>query len=163
MSDDVRNCPECGTELTAWARHCKCGWGRAKKPQAVIDPLRHQCAWEADGKRCRYPGTVGRSVNGSGPWFCRWHDDCADPVHGARLVEESQSYTPEDTKREMDEAVTASLIRFGLQAKPGESARDHAERMRALVLEKLRAGVTKPLPYDPRKLYGDVESTSAEE
>jgi hypothetical protein len=147
--DDQRLCPECGLELHIRAKSCRCGWSSRALGKPKDDPFRYDCAWEADGKRCRYPGNISSNINGAGPWYCRWHDGCDDPVHGARLVEESQNYQPEDTTKTFQAEVNASLLRLGLQRREGESVADHASRCRAWVLEELKRGIGKPLPYDP--------------
>ena len=51
-----------------------------------------QCEWEADGERCRYPGSISRHTNGHGPWYCSAHDVCATGVLGAQIVEASRNY-----------------------------------------------------------------------
>jgi len=51
-----------------------------------------QCDWEADGERCRYPGSISRHTNGHGPWYCAAHDVCGTGAVGAQIVEASMSY-----------------------------------------------------------------------
>jgi hypothetical protein len=132
-------CPKCHVALEGAGISCAdCGWSeRAERSERQrLDPQRFQCAWVADGLRCRYPGTIAQSTNGTGPHYCRWHYQCADPVHGARLVQESQGYQAEDADLHL--AIMASLKQHGLERRAGESTADHIERMRAFCLAGLR-------------------------
>lgn len=47
------------------------------------DPFYGCCDWIGNG-RCHYPGVF---QHGNGRWYCRAHDQCADPVLGAQIVE----------------------------------------------------------------------------
>lgn len=55
------------------------------------DPFYGCCDWIGNG-RCHYPGVF---QHGNGRWYCRAHDQCADPVLGAQIVEQSQSDAPQ--------------------------------------------------------------------
>lgn len=59
-----------------------------------VDPsLRYiRCEWVSDYERCRYPGTLSPNTRGGGPWFCRGHFGCDDPVLGAQIVSQSNNY-----------------------------------------------------------------------
>lgn len=140
----LSDCPRCGTTLAGSTTDCaSCGWTKrswrseSAAQQAGPDPLRLQCAWEADGLRCRYPGSAGHSTNGSGPLYCRGHIYCDNPDHGARIVHESQSYRPDDGSH-FHNQVAASLRRFGMEREPGESAEAYALRMRDFCRAGLR-------------------------
>lgn len=94
-------CPECNNALYPGATVCGCGWGQkttklrlhavSGDPSPVLGYI--QCDWVAGNNvRCRYPGTLSRSTQGTGPWYCRGHYGCDDPVAGADIVEASADY-----------------------------------------------------------------------
>lgn len=62
-----------------------------------------QCAWEADGRRCRYPGTLSHVTLASAdtPFYCGAHFDCSSPAFGAQVVEASENYQ-HPTREERD-------------------------------------------------------------
>lgn len=155
----TEHCPKCHVPLKESGNACaECGWSRrvqrAESREAPPDPNRYRCAWEADGKRCKYPGNLSSSTNGTGPYYCRWHFHCDDPVHGARLVQESQSYHPENPEAAFDAEVKASLKSRGLEQQPGESMHEFALRCQAWVKDNMKQ-IVKPLPYDPSKRYSE--------
>ena len=53
------------------------------------------CAWLANGKRCRFPGSITNSTLGSDRWYCRFHFMLKHGSTGAEVVEQSQGYTPD--------------------------------------------------------------------
>lgn len=61
---------------------------------AVDDPNRLRCEWVSEGRRCRFPGGISPHTNGTGPWYCRFHFNCADPKYGAEVVEQSIQGVP---------------------------------------------------------------------
>jgi len=68
-------CPNCFEFLPARARSCDCGWEKEKKGSNATGrrSILGFCEWENNGKQCKLLGTMSPSVDGSGPWFCRWH------------------------------------------------------------------------------------------
>lgn len=90
-------CPDCSADLKPRSTACECGWRKEFKARrydgdstargADFEPL--CCQWEADGRRCRYPGTISADTHGGGRWYCAAHDQCADPLLGAQIVEQS--------------------------------------------------------------------------
>ena len=58
------------------------------------------CEWKADGKRCWYPGSIGRGTLGGGPWYCRFHfhggsaGEMAKIVHESHLSSNRENYYP---------------------------------------------------------------------
>lgn len=135
----IRDCPKCGAALAGDKRGCAgCGWTmrawRAELAQqtAAADP---DCAYEAGGLRCRYPGGVSRSAKG--PYYCRWHYYCDDPAEGERLVRESQAYRRPNEEAEFAAEIDESLMRLGLTRRDGESRAEHLQRLRAACRESL--------------------------
>lgn len=61
-------------------------------PLLIEKPDYQPCEWQANGTRCKYPGSITSGMLGGGPWYCSAHYGCADPVIGAQIVERSQSY-----------------------------------------------------------------------
>lgn len=95
-------CPKCRAPLEGNKLSCSCGWSKRKaaamaeeKPRQFFDPDRHKCAWVADGIRCRYPGGISHNTLGGGPWYCRDHFHNADPVVGAKIVDDSIHGVPQ--------------------------------------------------------------------
>lgn len=76
-------------------------------------PVETQCAFEANGERCRYPGTMSTTTLGEGPYFCRWHFQCESAVMGMAIIEDSRRYRPLDIRgyrhQDADRAAAASL------------------------------------------------------
>src|SRR5258705_2883613 len=110
-------CPKCHVVLEGSGLSCaECGWSKRERgdaaQQRADDPLRFDCAYEADGLRCRYPGNSAKRFGG--PWHCRWHASCVDPVEGARLVHESQGYVHEDNETAHNAAVAMELKKWGM-------------------------------------------------
>lgn len=67
-------------------------------PMLPAAPTRHgTCEWDANGTRCRFPGSLSHGQLGGGPWYCGWHFRCSDAITGARIVEQSHEWdgTPE--------------------------------------------------------------------
>ena len=84
-------CPECMRPLRPGATSCRaCGWGTSESATVAADPLRFRCAWQANGDRCRYFGTVSGCTKGEGPWYCREHYGCAGQIEGASILERSR-------------------------------------------------------------------------
>ena len=86
-------CPECGQHVKG--SKCRCGWA-VPKAQPVDGKLAHDpmygcCDWIAGG-RCHYPAVFGHGVGG--PWYCKSHEWCHDPVAGSQIVEQSHSEIP---------------------------------------------------------------------
>lgn len=84
-------CPDCGEGLRPKARKCSCGWtqstGYSSPSVNAMDLFR--CAWEVNGQRCRYVGSVSHSTLGQGPWYCGGHSRSGGAI-GQCIVEESQ-------------------------------------------------------------------------
>ena len=57
-----------------------------------ISGRRDQCAYELDGQRCQYTGTLATTTLGDGPFFCRWHFECASPAVGEEIIRQSRDY-----------------------------------------------------------------------
>jgi hypothetical protein len=96
------NCPDCSTWLAKNATSCRCGWESA--PKGKFHPLGYpQCAWEADGMRCKFPGSMTSSTQAddSCKWFCSAHFNCLDPRAGGAVVQASQDYrhVPKDVRQ----------------------------------------------------------------
>ena len=77
-----------------------------------------QCDWDSAGRRCRYPGSISTNTGAGGPYFCRLHFGCADPIFGAQIVEASQDYQhPTEAERmaERQKEADAFCKKMGLE------------------------------------------------
>ena len=96
----MRSCPVCDRTLKLRATSCDCGWSEkpmvgGKQSALLASALDHQCTWEANGKRCRYPVTFFEPGQTRG--FYRWHKRCGhDGAQGAQIVDQSHA----DSNRE---------------------------------------------------------------
>lgn len=116
----------------------------------------HRCEWEADGKRCCYPGVFSRNTVGGGPWYCREHArDDLDPRTAAQA---SQAYVPmtpaalrldwldRNLPRGAGETIHEYALRCREQARQlgiGEGARRNPFRWAHEILELERAGACR--------------------
>lgn len=76
-------CDKCGTHVT------KAKTDREKGAAPERDPDYGRCEWVAGDRRCRNWGSMSRSTNGSGPWYCAGHFFERDPIIAAQLVDAS--------------------------------------------------------------------------
>lgn len=155
-----RDCPQCGNPLIAPFKSCACGWGAPKR--AEREQPRHDgfCSWHANGKRCRYPGSLSSNTNGAGPWYCRYHFGCTDPVIGAQILDESQEYKPVtkgDQEREHSEAVAKRLKAKGLDQKAGETRGQYIGRLRNYINASMRQIAAREATREP----GEDEAEAA--
>lgn len=100
-----------------------------------------RCEWSAAGERCRFPGSISSSTRAGGPWFCSAHFRCRDPITGADIVEESRHYrqpSEQDKLAAQNKRAKAHLETIGLARLKGESDREHGERMRAWIRQRIR-------------------------
>jgi len=66
-----------------------------------------QCDWRSS-ERCRYPGSLSSNPGPGGPWYCRAHFDCRDPIAGADIVQASMDYRHSDpVQRRAEDQVRA--------------------------------------------------------
>lgn len=145
----MAECPKCGNEIGRSA-YCGCGWKRfAKdKPDARAEafPLGYQqCEWTHATDRCRYPGTLSTNTGQGGPYYCRLHFACIDPIFGAQVVDASFDYVHETVQERVDKATAearANLERMGLGRMAGESERDYIDRLRG-ECRTMFAGIAK--------------------
>ena len=78
-------CPKCGTRLSGTIRPTQYS---GVKP-AIQDAMYGCCEWVADG-RCHYAGVFGHG----NVHYCRHHEGCTDPAHGAQIVAQSHADIP---------------------------------------------------------------------
>lgn len=83
-----KRCPKCGVEHPETATYCGCGFKWARE-QAQATQSDHQCAYEQNGRRCKFPATNFQGTNGLGVGYCRHHDNCHDADMGAQIIDES--------------------------------------------------------------------------
>ena len=99
-----------------------------------------QCEWESAGERCRYPGSMSTNTHEGGPYFCREHFACKDPMWGATVVEASRDYRhvepggPEYLAAATQKA-KAALEGSGMARQPGESFDAYRKRCVRFVKE----------------------------
>lgn len=132
------SCPACDTPLRRGARSCSCGWmaqGVSKQ-----SPLGYsQCDWEADGLRCRYPGSMSTNLACTGPWYCQPHYSCRDPLFGAQIVQASMDYkhpTEDEIVAETRRRQHAYCASIGMLRKDGESPESYAVRRKNWLRER---------------------------
>ena len=100
-----------------------------------------QCSWESGGIRCLYPGSISHNISGAGPWFCRWHFDCTDPIYGMQVIDQSKSYrhvSEREKLRDRQSQALANLDKCGLARLADESTQEWTERMRQFVRERAK-------------------------
>jgi hypothetical protein len=86
-------CPGCDRSLRLGAKSCSCGWKSPNEHIApTVAPDRWRCSWLAGIEQCHYPGAISHGTKGDGPFYCRHHFFCGDPVTGQRIVEESRDW-----------------------------------------------------------------------
>lgn len=91
----MRDCPQCGTPVDGPI--CgNCG-SREKGGRAGSghDRNANRCAWNANGERCRYPGTLSHSTLGQGPWYCAGHSRCTEHGRGEQIIAASLRQWPD--------------------------------------------------------------------
>ncbi len=68
-----RVCPDCKEPLQAPFIACSvCPWMETGVKRDA-QPSRYRCAYEFDGRRCRYRGSISVNTLGGGPWYCIGH------------------------------------------------------------------------------------------
>jgi hypothetical protein len=138
MKQLLENCPTCGNALEGNHISCAaCGWTmrnwRKELASQRSDPDHGCCTWRVNNLRCKYPGTLGASTTNHEHVYCRWHFGCTDPIHAARIVEESQHYRPESVEeltRAFDADVQRSLEKLGLKRRQNEQRESWIGRLR---------------------------------
>jgi len=97
------------------------------------------CEWETDGHRCRYPGSMSTNMGGTGPWYCRLHYGCKDPIFGAQIIQASMDYkhpTPEEIDAEARRKSTEYCQKIGMTRRENESPEAYAIRRKQWLKEK---------------------------
>jgi hypothetical protein len=121
----------------------------AKKKQQSVQDLTEalalgyrSCDWNANGERCRFPGTISPSTNGeNAQWFCSQHFGCSDPVVGADVLHASMDYkhpTRAELEDEQQRQVRASLKADNLHRRDEETMRQYTERLRLAARRSMR-------------------------
>lgn len=137
-----RTCATCGTDYTG--RACPTCVKRTQGSDAPVtrpDALPYKrCAWEANGLRCKYPGTITTSLrpDDSTEWFCHYHANETDGARAQIALDASQDYQHPTTEELLQEANREALDRLearGLGQRFGESNRDYLARL----MEECRA------------------------
>lgn len=102
-------CPRCGAEVEKETRKYS-----GEKPQQAPDPMYGCCDWVGDG-RCHYPGVFGHGQNG--PYYCRGHENCNDPILGAQIVSQSHRDIPRpDYSFQTRRAASEAKLRRDMEA-----------------------------------------------
>lgn len=133
----MNSCPDCDKPLRQGATSCGCGWALKRIPQERV--TYSQCEWSTDSQLCRYPGSMG-----GGPWYCRLHYGCKDPIFGAQIVQASMDYqhpTQEEIDAEARRKSTEYCQRIGMTRKDGESEQAYAIRRRNWLKEKFQTAM----------------------
>lgn len=138
----MADCPKCHSEIGNSTR-CGCGWRKQSMRERFMAhekanpfPLGYQqCEWDSGGVRCKYPGSLTTNTHEGGPYYCRHHFGCDDPIFAADVVEASQDY-----RRETDAEVVARMNaeakknlaeKYGLVRGESESSKAYIDRLRA--------------------------------
>lgn len=136
----MSECPKCHSEVGK-ASYCGCGWKKkAWKEEDHTDPFPMQCAWFANGERCKFPGAISHNTTGHGPWYCGSHDTCKNPMVGLDIIENSHKYQPVNRlaqhKTEMADWSTKMVVVKGTP----KHGKGWATKLKALI----DAGLVKP-------------------
>lgn len=134
-------------------------------PLLIEKPDYQPCEWQANGMRCKYPGSLSSGLLGGGPWYCSAHFACADPVIGAQVVERSQSYVWEHPRERYLKRPIPPLIPMDLKGDGLDWARrimlrlDRGEVLPHISGELARAalGLTDPKPPERQPGQDDDE------
>lgn len=132
-------CVKCGEELfDPWTCNA-CGWkarrskGAGGRSASETFPLGYQqCEWISNRERCSYPGSLSLNTHEGGPYYCRLHFGCDDPVFGAQIVEASRDYVrPAESEALAAHNARARelMVAQGLAQRAGESAAAWRRRM----------------------------------
>ena len=107
-----------------------------------------QCEWLAGTERCHYPGSMSTNTGSGGPYFCRLHFACSDPIYGADVVAASRDYkhpTEAESMAAHTQQAKANLEAYGLAR--GETEAFSAWRKRCMQWVRQRRGnVAKRFP-----------------
>lgn len=89
-------CRHCGAENEEKAKTCDdCGrYMGGSQSVSSFDPHHGRCAWESDGHRCHFAGTLADGNLGSDTWYCRGHYGLTDGTLGRLIVEDSYRSHP---------------------------------------------------------------------
>lgn len=119
--------------------------------KALSSQARHplgyqQCEWEAESQ-CLYPGSLSTNLHEGGPYYCREHFACKDPVWGATVVEASKDYrhiVPGSAEYLAQATRTAQegLKASGMERRPGELFSIYRGRCMRFMREQF-AGINK--------------------
>ena len=93
-----------------------------------------QCDWEADGQRCRYPGSMSTNLGCTGPWYCRLHYGERNPIFAAQIVQASMDYqhpTADDMTAEARNRSREYCEAIGMTRRAGEGSEAYMQRVRA--------------------------------
>jgi hypothetical protein len=141
---DSKRCPECSTHI-----------GVKRKSAPGSHPEHDtRCAWNINGDRCRYPGTISGSTNGGGPWYCSEHFSVSDVRTGAALVGESVRYLTQTR----EERAAADLAR--LNAEAAQYCADHGLDTVAKMREFARTAFQQRKPNTAGTVRGDREESA---
>ena len=134
---NTKNCPGCGNSILRNASICECGWGKPKGGSVATD--NHDCAYQENQLRCRFPGAISNGTTGGGPWFCQVHTRDRGSMIASQVLRASQSWyaiPPVEDTTWLDE---------NLPRHAGETQHDYHFRCRDFALPALKGFRPKPV------------------
>ncbi len=101
------------------------------------------CAYQANGLRCKYPGSISHGILGGGPWYCRIHIREGGNALAWQCLEHSQRYqAPVEPKDDLKD-LTWLAVNFPMN--PGETRAAFDKRCRDYALSALKGFKPKPM------------------
>ena len=96
----------------------------------------HNCAYQSNGLRCKFPGAISHGILGGGPWYCRIHIRDGGNALAWQALEQSQRYqTPRPPEDDL-EGLTWLTKNFPMN--PSETRQEYNLRCRDKSLSALK-------------------------
>ena len=94
------------------------------------------CAYQANGLRCKFPGSISHGILGGGPWYCRIHIREVGNSLAWQCLEHSQRYqSPVEAK---DDIKDLTWLAANFPMRPDETRQEYNLRCRAKALSALK-------------------------
>lgn len=159
----TKTCPNGHRMRELQTRCAACGWSESSAETRRYS--NHQCAYESNGDRCTFPGTITEDTKASegSRWYCGEHyATLGSPAMAQQVLYAMQSGKirlkkiswSEELMQERLEAMRKTNPEMFFHPKNQQERDDY----QAMVMNYIRTVkfTAKPLPYDKRKVQDDV-------
>ena len=102
----------------------------------------HNCAYQENQLRCRYPGAISNGTTGQGPWFCRIHARDRGSMIASQVLRASQRW---ESKPAADDF---TWLEENFPKRPGETLDEYNMRCKAFAISNLKNFNIKPMMVD---------------